>query len=68
MVIRYECPRTTGSGKYVLLDTETRIGTGYHQDGRIRWKPRVIPVYEEIRSIKIGTWAIPLDQQLPVGF
>ena len=70
MPIRYECPRADGEGAYMLLDLETRTGTGYYSDGTVRWSPREISTREEQGNIQVGVWVnrIPPDQRLPPGF
>ena len=70
MTIRYECPHASHEGAYMLLDLDTRTGTGYYRDGVVRWNPREIFSTEERENLKIGTWVRhdPPDQRLPEGF
>ena len=69
MTIRYNCPRSSYTGAYVLLDTHTRTGAGYYQDGQIRWDVRSIMEIEERKNVKDHTWVpVASDQLLPKGF
>ena len=70
MIIRYECPNASSCGAYMLLDLDTRTGTGYYSDGVVRWNPREIFSTEERANIESGTWVsrIHLDQRLPEWF
>ena len=70
MPIRYECPQASIEGAYMLLDLETRTGTGYYSGGNVRWGPREISTREEQGNIQCGIWVnrIPPDQRLPPGF
>ena len=69
-MLRHECPQASIEGAYMLLDLETRTGTGYYSDGTVRWSPREIPTNEERDNIENGVWVnrIPPDQRLPPGF
>ena len=70
MPIRYECPQVSVEGAYMLLDPDTRTGTGYYSDETVRWSPREISENEERDNIASGVWVsrLPLDQRLPIGF
>ena len=71
MTIRYECPHASSEGAYMLLDRDTRTGTGYYSDGTVRWRSREeISDREEQDNLTSGVWvdSIPLDRRLPPGF
>ena len=71
MTIRYNCPGAASDGAYMLLDTNTRTGVGYNEDGTIRWSLKPIPVTYEREEIKSGVWVLAglkPEECLPEGF
>ena len=71
MTIRYNCPGAASEGAYMLLDTNTRTGVGYYEDGTIRWSLKPITVAYEREEIKNGVWILPElkpEERLPEGF
>ena len=71
MTIRYNCPQADSDGAYMLLDTNTRTGVGYYEDGTIRWSLKPITVAYEREEIANGVWVLTglkPEDCLPEGF
>ena len=67
MLIRYECPRVRPYGADAFLDTDTRLATGYWENGTIRYGPKHVNTDLEEDRVVRHVW-VRLDLQLPEGF